>query len=95
MSVSNPYRRAFLQARWKASAMTPEHSYVRVTASCLARNGIACELCRDVCEVAAIQFIPRVPVSIPRLSAERCTSCGACIDMCPVAALEKVGERPS
>src|SRR5687767_15465032 len=87
MSVSNPRRRAFLQARWNDAATSHSNSVARVESACLARHNVACELCRDACEHAAIRFLPRVPVAIPRIVTELCTGCGDCVSICPVGAL--------
>jgi ferredoxin-type protein NapF len=62
---------------------------VRIGEGCLAKAGIACMTCRDVCPESAIRMEPRMGGPfLPRLDAEACTSCGACIGPCPADAIE-------
>jgi ferredoxin-type protein NapF len=87
VSMSNPRRRAFLQGRFSETASPVGRAVARVESTCLARHNIACEICRDSCGAAAIKFIPRVPVSTPRIVADLCTGCGECVAVCPSGAL--------
>jgi ferredoxin-type protein NapF len=56
--------------------------------ACLARHGVVCRSCGDVCPARAIRFqpIPRA-TAVPVLDAEACTGCGECIEVCPAAAI--------
>ena len=56
--------------------------------SCLAKNNIYCQSCRDECEAGAIKFCYKVDgktMSIPQpvLNIDDCTQCGACLTSCP------------
>jgi len=56
---------------------------------CLAKRGITCRSCGDVCETSAIRFRPalggRSEVSVEQ---EDCTGCGECIQVCPEGVIE-------
>ena len=60
-----------------------------ITDSCLARNRVECQSCRDTCPGEAIRFRPqtRGPF-LPVLDDQACNGCGACISVCPVAAIK-------
>jgi len=77
-------RRALLRGR-----PTPERTEgPSFAASCLARNGVLCRTCGDVCPEGAIRFPPLLGrIALPSLDLERCTRCGDCVTACPVAAL--------
>jgi ferredoxin-type protein NapF len=68
---------------WSAKAQIDE--------SCIARQQVLCQLCRECCEANAIRFpltLGRVPT--PVVVAEQCSGCGACVSACPVAAVRVV-----
>jgi ferredoxin-type protein NapF len=54
---------------------------------CLALRGVACDLCRDSCEVSAIRFQPRLGAPAEPHIADDCTGCGDCVAVCPSQAL--------
>jgi ferredoxin-type protein NapF len=87
MTLSNPQRRAFLQARWSEASAPSSSAFLTIGSACLARHSIACDLCRDACELSVIRFAPRSPVALPSVNTELCTACGECISVCPVGAL--------
>lgn len=54
--------------------------------NCLAKNGVVCRTCGEVCEPRAIRFAIAV-ISQPVLQLDDCTGCGACVAPCPVGAI--------
>lgn len=65
-----------------------ERRVATVGEGCLARAGITCAACRDICPVNAIRFRPalrRIPT--PAVVTGSCTGCGECLHVCPVEAL--------
>ena len=55
---------------------------------CLARQSVECRVCGEMCEFAAIRFVPQPGgIAAPQLDSERCTGCGACVAPCPTAAI--------
>jgi ferredoxin-type protein NapF len=59
-----------------------------VAASCLARQGVLCRTCADVCPEGAIRFPPLLGrVAQPMPDIVRCTGCGDCVSACPADAL--------
>ncbi|GGW34750.1 nitrate reductase [Gemmobacter lanyuensis] len=67
---------------------------VEVGPSCLLAAGIACQLCTDACDSAALRIDLRVrPVGAIRIDAAACTGCGACLAVCPGAALQLRDDR--
>jgi ferredoxin-type protein NapF len=56
--------------------------------SCLAKRGVVCESCRDVCDERAIRFDLRAGrVANPSIRLDDCTGCGACVSACPAEAI--------
>lgn len=56
--------------------------------TCLARDGVICQVCGEQCEAGAIRFVAQWPaVPHPVLDAARCTACGACASHCPTQAI--------
>ncbi|HXV30694.1 MAG TPA: 4Fe-4S binding protein, partial [Sinorhizobium sp.] len=61
---------------------------VAIAESCLARNDVACQSCRDSCPELAIRFRPRTGGPfLPEVDGDLCSGCGACIGICPVGAI--------
>lgn len=59
---------------------------------CLARRGVVCQSCGEVCEAGAIRFRPRQGgPSLPALDPAACTGCGACVGICPARAVTVSG----
>lgn len=60
-----------------------------IAASCLAKNLVECQSCRDACPEQAIRFRPRLGGTFqPDLDEDRCSGCGACVSICPVGAID-------
>ena len=77
-------RRAFMLGRRPAA---DAGARIVVTAECLARRGVECRVCADLCEPRALRFVPaRGGIAQMRIDVERCTGCGDCIAPCPVGA---------
>lgn len=61
---------------------------VELGGGCLMDSGIACRLCTDVCDRAALRFDAWArPVGAIRIDTDACTGCGACLPVCPTASL--------
>ncbi|MGD9510185.1 MAG: 4Fe-4S binding protein [Geminicoccaceae bacterium] len=83
-------RRALLRGR----RTSPGSEGPSFAASCLARSGILCRTCGDICPEGAIRFPPQLGgVGQPWLDAERCTRCGECVAVCPVGAVSLGAEH--
>ncbi|PWR03346.1 ferredoxin-type protein NapF [Meridianimarinicoccus roseus] len=68
---------------------------MRISDDCLAKAGIACMTCRDVCPESAISMRPRIGVPfLPELDTGRCTGCAACSAACPAEAIHPVEKEP-
>lgn len=64
---------------------------MRISDDCLAKAGIACMTCRDVCPETAIAMRPRIGGPfLPELDATSCTGCAACSAACPADAIHAV-----
>ncbi len=62
--------------------------HFNIEASCLAKNDIYCQSCRDACEVNAIKFnFEQSSIPKPTLNISDCTQCGACVSVCPQNAI--------
>ena len=67
----------------------------RIGAGCLAKNGIVCQTCGDVCDYDAIPFAPEESgPPVPWLKTDACTGCGACVAACPAQVISIV-HRPN
>jgi ferredoxin-type protein NapF len=60
----------------------------QIGTGCLAKLGVHCRTCGDVCPEVAIVFPPRLGLPPePSIQAERCTLCGECVEVCPAGAI--------
>jgi ferredoxin-type protein NapF len=64
----------------------PWQVIAHVEENCLAKQGIICVICRENCELEAIQ-LPLSRVAVPIVNFEKCSGCGACYQTCPVTAI--------
>ena len=81
-SLVNPRRRFLLGVRGS------DLPRMEINPSCLARQGVYCQSCRDACESRAIGFLPRVgAVPVPVVDLAACSACGACVPVCPTQAV--------
>ncbi len=92
MERANISRRAFLTGRRapdvtrRTKAALPPIATISI--ACLARQGIACQSCRDACPQDAILFRPRVGGPfLPEVDDALCNGCGACVVPCPAGAV--------
>lgn len=61
---------------------------VAIAETCLARRGVICQSCGDVCPERAIRFqLRRGAPPAPVVDASACTGCGECIATCPADAI--------
>jgi len=55
---------------------------------CLAKRGVACQSCQDVCETRAIRFVHQLGSTAQAIiNLDDCTGCGACVSLCPTKAI--------
>lgn len=88
-------RRAFLigdrhLAKQPNTDAKPEggQSTLAISDDCLARSGVTCMTCRDICPEQAIRMRPRLGGPfLPEIDDDACTRCGACVDTCPADAV--------
>jgi ferredoxin-type protein NapF len=73
----------------------PWNLTARVTDTCITRQQVLCQICRENCEAGAIRF-PLVAGRTPEpvIEADCCTGCGACVATCPVGAISVRGTTP-
>ena len=68
---------------------------MQISGDCLAKAGVACMTCRDVCPESAISMRPRIGGPfLPELDTESCTGCAACSAACPADAIHAVEREP-
>tara|TARA_R110001583_G_scaffold34122_1_gene114830 strand:+ start:1962 stop:2609 length:648 start_codon:yes stop_codon:yes gene_type:complete len=61
---------------------------IKIDDSCLAKQKIHCQSCKDVCDPRAITMpwpkkVTSGAIQAPEINIADCTSCGACISTCP------------
>jgi ferredoxin-type protein NapF len=61
---------------------------ITINDSCLAKQKVHCQSCKDVCDTSAITMpwpkdVSRGAIQTPEINIEDCTSCGACVSTCP------------
>jgi ferredoxin-type protein NapF len=62
---------------------------IEINDTCLAKNNIYCQSCRDECEADVIKFeYHKSSIPQPSLNNLDCTQCGACIKTCPQNAIK-------
>lgn len=66
----------------------PWQAQIEIAKTCLAFEGIVCQICRDQCLEKVISFPPVMGATArPELDLESCTGCGACVATCPTEAI--------
>ncbi len=66
----------------------PWQAQITIAKTCLAFEGIVCQVCRDQCLERVISFPPIMgATALPKLDVDSCTGCGACVSSCPTAAI--------
>ena len=86
-------RRAFLTGRREGLDFNQPAGVIlppiaTISDACLARQGIACQSCGDVCPQDAIRFRPRVGGPfLPEVNEALCNGCGVCMAPCPAEAI--------
>lgn len=59
-----------------------------INKDCLARQGVECRICGDLCAGGIIRFPPLAGgIALPLLDQACCTGCGACVTTCPTRAI--------
>lgn len=72
----------------RTEAQPPWQLRAAIGERCLARQSVECRVCGEMCDVAAIRFVPQPGgIAAPQLADDRCTGCGACVAPCPTAAI--------
>lgn len=72
----------------RQSKQPPWQLRAEIGERCIARQQVECRICGEMCEFAAIRFVPQPGgIAAPLLDGERCTGCGACVAPCPTTAI--------
>ncbi len=76
------------QALLRTDGSQPWDLKAVLAGNCLAKRGVMCRSCGDVCELRAIHFKLAVGgFAHPEFDNNRCSGCGACVAPCPVQAI--------
>jgi ferredoxin-type protein NapF len=75
-------------ALMKQEGKQPFYFNITIDDSCLAKQKIHCQSCKDACDTRAITMpwpknVSLGAIQTPEINIEDCTSCGACISICP------------
>ncbi|MBT5940226.1 MAG: 4Fe-4S dicluster domain-containing protein [Rhodospirillaceae bacterium] len=92
----NQSRRAFFTGTRLKEELTESDfpQIAEINNRCFAIDGVACQICGDICEPRAIKFFwTSKKVPMPQINAESCTGCGDCLSICPPNAISLL-EKP-
>ena len=81
-------RRGFLTGGTVASVDNTKPLVAMIGNKCMALDGIACQICGDICDPRAIKFFwTSKKVPMPQIDEASCTGCGDCLPICPTGAI--------
>jgi formate hydrogenlyase subunit 6/NADH:ubiquinone oxidoreductase subunit I len=92
----NQSRRAF----FTGGSMAPTEPFLidknatyvaKIGSQCMALDGVACQICGDICEPRAIKFFwTSKKVQMPQIDTDNCTGCSDCLSICPPKAISLI-----
>lgn len=72
----------------KSNCEKPWQQVAVISNKCLTHKNIACSVCEDSCDYAALIFVVKDHgISRPEVLSNQCNSCGACLQSCPEDAI--------
>jgi ferredoxin-type protein NapF len=87
-SPSDLSRRGFLTGGAITSVDSTKPLVAVIGSKCMALDGIACQICGDICDPRAIKFFwTSKKVPMPQIVEASCTGCGDCLPICPTSAI--------